>query len=256
MSTLENASAVLKLFAHEGASLRQPGLSFSDVASRLPLPKSTLSRLLVAMEGQGLLVRNPDNRLYSVGDLLLAVGSPYRMKPLVDLATPAMNRLTAEQACAGFICTLEKQHVRILAIFNGSPDRPLHYAAGHILPAAHTAVGRTLLAGYAERDIIERLVPGAAAHAAFSQHGLTRLLQRLTVVRRQGWSYARNESRPGQSELATSLTHPLRNESVGLCLTFPSLSDSNDFPHPLLAQLKSVTKRLAEKIGDESWQRQ
>ncbi|QWA12400.1 helix-turn-helix domain-containing protein [Sodalis ligni] len=253
MSTLENASAVLKLFAHESSSLPQQGLSFSDVASRLPLPKSTLSRLLVAMEDQGLLVRNPANRLYSVGELLLAVGGRQRAKPLTDVVAPALTALSDEQGCAGMICLLEKDYVRIVSVFNGCPHRPASYSAGHRLPAANTAVGRALLAGYSERDVIDRLVPGAAAHASFSQHGLTGLLQRLTVVRRQGWSYARNETRPDQSALATSLTHPLRNERVGLCLTFPSLSDGNAFPQHLLTRLISVTRMLAEKIGDPGW---
>ncbi|TKI06326.1 IclR family transcriptional regulator [Martelella alba] len=255
MSTLENASAVLKLFAREDVSLRQSGLSFSDVASRLPLPKSTLSRLLIAMEGQGLLVRNPVNRLYSVGDLFLAVGSPYHAKPLVDLVAPAVERLAALHDCAGFVCVLEKEHVRITSITAGHAERPDYFAVDHLLPAAHTAAGRALLSGYAERDIIARLVPDAPAYAAFSQHGLTRLLERLTVVRRQGWSYARNETRPDYSELATALRHPLRNERVGLCLTFPSLSDSDDFPHSLLTSLKAATQSLAEKIGDDDWLR-
>lgn len=253
MSTLENASAVLKLFTHENPALRQQGLSFSDVASRLALPKSTLSRLLVAMEDQGLLVRNPANRLYSVGELLLAVGNHHRAKSLTDLAVPAMAALTDEQGCAGSICLLEKDSVRILTVFNGGAPPQIPYTAGHQLPAAHSAVGRVLLAAYSERDVIERLVPAAAAHASFSQHGLTGLLQRLTVVRQQGWSYARNETRPDQSALATSLTHPLRNERVGLCLTFPSLSDGNAFPQHLLTRLISVTRTLAEKIGDSRW---
>ncbi|WP_213994019.1 helix-turn-helix domain-containing protein [Sodalis sp. dw_96] len=253
MSTLENASAVLKLFTHESSVLARQGLSFSDVASRLPLPKSTLSRLLVAMEDQGLLVRNPANRLYSVGDLLLAVGSHHRAKQLTDAAAPAMATLATEQGCGGMICLLDKGYVRIVSIFNGCPHRPVSYADGQRLPAAHTAVGRVLLAGYSERDVIDRLVPGAASRTSFSQHGLTGLLERLTVVRRQGWSYARNETRPNQSALATSLTHPLRNESVGLCLTFPSLSDSNEFPYQLLDRLKYVTRALAENMGDPSW---
>ncbi|XBS70796.1 helix-turn-helix domain-containing protein [Acerihabitans sp. KWT182] len=167
MSTLENASAVLKLFAHESAALSRQGLSFSDVANRLPLPKSTLSRLLVAMEDQGLLVRDPANRLYSIGELLLAVGGNHRGKPLTELAAPAMAALSAELGCGGMICLLERGHVRILSVFDGGGRRSVLFRVGHRLPAAQTAVGRVLLAGYPERDVIDLVVPGAASHASF-----------------------------------------------------------------------------------------
>jgi len=252
MSTLENASAVLRLFAYASGATHRQELSFSEVANRLALPKSTLSRLLVAMEDQGLLVRNPANRLYSVGALLLAVGRQLPANPFTDMITPAMSHLTQGQGCAGFVCLLEQDHIRIVDIANGCPERPLSYSVGHRLPAAQTAVGRVLLAGYSEREVIERLVPGAAAHAAFSHHGLSHLLQLLAVVRRQGWSYGRNETRPDQSALATSLIHPSQQQSVGLCLTFPSLDHNDDFPHQLLFQLKSMTRMLAEKMGDQS----
>ena len=59
MSTLENATSVLKLFSRQGVSQGHPGLSFSDVVSSLQLPKSTVSRLLMTMETQGLLERDP-----------------------------------------------------------------------------------------------------------------------------------------------------------------------------------------------------
>ncbi|XBS70797.1 hypothetical protein ABK905_06715 [Acerihabitans sp. KWT182] len=49
------------------------------------------------------------------------------------------------------------------------------------------------------------------------------------------------------------MTHPQRNETVGLCLTFPSLSDGSDFPHQRLARLKAVARGLGEKIGDPDW---
>lgn len=45
MSTLENASAVLKLFNRSGLTHGQPGLTFTDVVEALGLPKSTVSRL-------------------------------------------------------------------------------------------------------------------------------------------------------------------------------------------------------------------
>lgn len=76
MSTLENAAAVLTLFVQPGTDALPESPSFSDMARRLTLPKSTLSRLFIAMESQGLLARDPHNRHYRVGHLLRSLNPP------------------------------------------------------------------------------------------------------------------------------------------------------------------------------------
>jgi len=119
MSTLENATAVLKLFSRQGVSQGHPGLSFSDVVSNLQLPKSTVSRLLVTMEGEGLLERDPNSRLYRIGKLLLAISSHYLSTPLVDATSPYMTQLSQLTQCTGYVSILEGRDIMIMRMFPG-----------------------------------------------------------------------------------------------------------------------------------------
>lgn len=134
MTTLENAAAVLKLFSKQGISQGHPGLSFSDVVENLKLPKSTVSRLLMTMETQGLLERDPDSRLYRIGKLLLAVSSHYLSAPLVDLASPYMTQLSQLTQCTGYISMLEGRDIMVMRMFPGRTYLQVVTPAGSLCP--------------------------------------------------------------------------------------------------------------------------
>ncbi|TCV94346.1 IclR family transcriptional regulator [Biostraticola tofi] len=255
MSTLENASAVLKLFTADGTGLYPLGLSFSDVASHLQLPKSTVSRLLIAMESQGLLSRNPNNRLYTIGDLLLAVGSNYLSRPLAEIAASGLFPLASQYQCTAYLSRLENDRVYVIDFFHGHPSMPLPFSRGESLPAMQTAAGRALLSAFTESEVMARLISRDACRGVFDKPGAARLWQRLSLVRRQGWSFSRNEAREGVSALATMLSHSARRENIALSLTYNSAGENDTFPEEMLASLKSVTRQLADKIGDDSWRR-
>lgn len=251
MSTLENAAAVLTLFAELGAEAPQEGLSFSEMARRLPLPKSTLSRLLIAMETQGLLARDPHNRHYSVGHLVRSLSPPaplLRPATLAERAAQALHQLSARYRCTGYLCMLHRDRVHIVDRFQSSTAAPAVYAVGRHMPAMNTAAGRALLACCSEREVIARLMPRQSRPGGFYQPGIVRLLQRLSLVRGQGWDFNRNDTRPGYSALATALADSERREQIGLCLSFVNAGDKGAFPADKLAGLQSATRMIAQNL--------
>ncbi|BAE73911.1 hypothetical protein SG0636 [Sodalis glossinidius str. 'morsitans'] len=213
------------------------GLSFSDMARRLPLPKSTLSRLLVAMESQGLLARDPHSRLYSIGHLVRSLNPPV-----------PLHQLSARYRCTGYLCVLHQDRVHIVDRFQSSAAAPAVYAVGRHLPAMNTAAGRALLACFSEREVIARLMPRQNLPGGFHQPGIVRLLQRMSLVRGQGWDFNRNDTRPGYSVLATALADSERREQIGLCLSFVNAGDKGAFPVDKLAGLQSATRMIAQNM--------
>lgn len=222
MTTLENAAALLKLFSKKGVRQGHPGLSFSDVVENLKLPKSTVSRLLMTMETQGLLERDPDSRLYQIGKLLLAVSSHYLSAPLVDLASPYMTQLSQLTQCTGYISMLEGRDIMVMRMFPGRTYLQVVTPAGSLLPAHETAIGRAILSRYSDEEVRERFSGNYEAHSVNAPKSLDVLLSRLAEVRLSGVSFANNETLLGISTLATSIFNKHRNELVGLCLSFPS----------------------------------
>lgn len=255
MTTLENATAVLKLFNRTGVSQGQPGLTFTDIAQALDLPKSTASRLLAAMESEGLLERDPDTRCFHVGHMLLTLASNYLSTPLVDGASSLMARLAAESRCTGYISVLEGREVRVMRMFQGRMFIQVITPPGSRLPAAETSVGRAILSRYSD-DFVRQLYAGAwQVNSPNSPQTVEQLLAELARIRQQGWALARNETLQGISAVSTTITNKHRGETIALCLSFPSQDPSSPYSSPALDALQIVTRQLAGKYGDCAWQR-
>lgn len=76
---------------------------------------------------------------------------------------------------------------------------------------------------------------------------------RLAEIRQTGLSFANNETLQGISSLATSIFNKHRNEIVGLGLSFSSPSEGKGIPDGIKDGLIAVTRKIAEKLGDDDW---
>ncbi|EFE98211.1 IclR family transcriptional regulator [Serratia odorifera] len=253
MTTLENAAAVLKLFSRQHMTHGQPGISFSDVVQQLALPKSTVSRLLQTMENQGMLERDAQNRMYKIGRLLLTVSSHYLSTPMVDNAAAGMVQLSGLTSCTGYISMLDGSEIVVMRVFPGRHFLQVVTPVGSRSPAAETSVGRALLAREDDAQVAERFAAGYRVASPNAPQTLAALLQKLAQIRQQGWSLARNETLQGISSLATTVTNKHRSETVGLCLSFPTQSVEQPFAAEVLLELMTVSRQLAEKLGDDYW---
>ena len=90
MSILDGVQSVLSLYA-EGAA----ELSFTEVAARLAMPKSTASRLLNQMQNYGMLDQDSATRRYRPGALLAqAVRAGMAATPLDEACRAVLVRLS------------------------------------------------------------------------------------------------------------------------------------------------------------------
>ncbi|ANI29496.1 IclR family transcriptional regulator [Yersinia entomophaga] len=252
MSTLENASAVLKLFSKQNVMHAHPGISFSDVINQLGLAKSTTSRLLMTMESEGLLERDPDTRLYHIGRLLLSISSQYLSTPLVDMAASMMIKLSQITRCTGYISALDGQEIMVLRMFQGQQFLPVVTPVGTRSPAAETSVGRAILARQSDDEVREHF-GSYKPRSANAPQNLAALLDKLATARQVGWTFARNETLQGVSSIATNISNKHRSETIGLCLSFPSSDEPPFYPSEYVEALISTTRLLAEKLNDDYW---
>ncbi|WP_192983212.1 IclR family transcriptional regulator [Pseudomonas sp. EggHat1] len=254
MSTLENAAAILSLFAQRQTNFSQPGISFSDVVAQLELPKSTASRLLKTLESQHWLKRDPHTRHYHIGSLLLKVAGFYLSTPLVESTAMAMRRLDHLSICTGYIAVLEGCEGRVMRALPGKHFMHVVTPVGALSPAAETSVGRALLARESDEQVRSHYAEGYRVQSPGSPQTLDALLKELARIRSRGWSLARNEILPGISSLATTVCNKHRSETVGLCLSYPSLSEGQPCAPEVLAALIAVSRTLGETLGDSYWE--
>jgi len=252
MTTIENATAVLRLFNQSGLMQGQPGLTFTDITTALNLPKSTVSRLLSTMESQGLLERDADSRRFYPGDLLLSLASSYLSTPLVDGASSMMARLATDSSCTGYISMLEGRDVMIMRMFQGRMFIQVVTPPGSRLPAAETSVGRAILARYSDDYVRNLYADEWRVTSPNAPQTLPLLLAELERIRARGWAVSRNETLQGISAIATSVSNKHLGETVALGLTFPTQSLEPLSSSFALDALQRVTHRLADKYGDRT----
>jgi DNA-binding IclR family transcriptional regulator len=70
-SVLQNGFAVLRCF-----TVDEPLQGVSEIAAKVDLHKSTVSRILATLEGEGLIERDPDSRRFRLGMGVIALAGP------------------------------------------------------------------------------------------------------------------------------------------------------------------------------------
>lgn len=148
MSILDGVQRVLALYA-EGAA----ELSFTDVAQRLSMPKSTASRLLNQMQHYGMLDQDAASRRYRPGLLLSqAVRAGLAATPLDDACRKVLARLSADSGLTAYLSTLNQRETVVLQRLNGSHPVQVLSPPGSRRAASGTAMGRALLSRLSQAE--------------------------------------------------------------------------------------------------------
>jgi DNA-binding IclR family transcriptional regulator len=132
----------------------QPSLSLGELAARLGCSRSALFRITYTLTSLGFLTQDTMRKTFSPGPALLRLGhGSGAARPLVEAALPALEALRDATGCAAHLGVLEGREVVYLLRLGGAPAI---VQVGSRLPAHATAMGRVLLAGLAEDDLLER----------------------------------------------------------------------------------------------------
>ena len=178
---VERAVAVLNYLA------ANPGerFSLSEIARDLGLNKATLHAILGALTEVGYLSRDPEQKTYSLGPALVAIGnSALATFSAADYALPEMQSLTDE---LGLHCVASTSiHDEILILTRTGTPRPfgINVQPGQRLPLA-PPLG-TVFVAWSDDERIETYL--AKVGPAASKERLERYRRAITAVRARGYS--------------------------------------------------------------------
>jgi len=199
VQVVSRTAAIMRaLSAHPG------GLSLTAIATEVGLPRSTVQRLVTALEIEGLVdAKGPNGgtRLGPTVSSLLAtahadmvVFGRHQLKTLLDAVNETSSIVTSVNAKSMVLETMTAEHSLRVVLSQGS-QAPLYATAG----------GKALLSLY-EPGTVERLF--GTRLEAFTPHTLTTraaLIAELEQIQNCGIAMARNEFTQGLSSLATAV---------------------------------------------------
>ncbi|GAA2202483.1 IclR family transcriptional regulator [Sinomonas flava] len=197
-SPISNAIAVLRCF-----SVDEPLIGVTDIAARVGLHKSSVSRILATLESEGLVERDEPTRRYRLGLGLIAVAGPL----LADLderrvAYPVLRELTERTGETSALLKWNGQEaVSVEQI--PSPHQVKHTTTlGTRYSTAVSASVQVFLAAEQPERARALLRAGTVALAETDDAGLEAFARRLAEVSQRG--YALNYGETSVEEVGVS----------------------------------------------------
>ena len=199
---LAKGLAVIESF-DAGSSL----MTLSDVARKTKLSRGTARRLLLTLVDLGYV--GFDGKRFSLRPRVLNLGFAYlHSQDLWQLAQPYMVELVEQVHESCSIATLDGTDIVYVArVPTSARIMSINLGIGTRLPAFATSMGRVLLAGL-PNDQVLRLLEQAAPLPRYTPKTLTdapAVMREIETVRKQGWAIVDQELEAGLRSVAAPI---------------------------------------------------
>ncbi|MEL4072422.1 IclR family transcriptional regulator [Ochrobactrum sp. GPK 3] len=142
---------VLRAFTPE-----RPRWTLSQLAEALETTRSAIFRTVYTLANDGCLLLDERNHTYSLGPAVLRLSYGYlATRELVEVATPVMERLRDRTGWAAHMGVLDGTSVLYVLRLPSLQGNASIVHVGSRLPARSTTMGRVLLAGLSEAELIQ-----------------------------------------------------------------------------------------------------
>ncbi|WP_173934333.1 IclR family transcriptional regulator [Chelativorans sp. Marseille-P2723] len=246
MKSLDSAMRVLTSLMEE-----QQNFGVSELAGRLGLPKSQVSKVLATLRRHGLVQQDPVTRRYSVGLRAYALGSRFiTYDRLSRESLPIIRSLVEETGHSARLSVRDGDEAIYLIGVEGPHFIDTGWHAGTWLPWHATSAGRILLA-FMEEEEVERIIAakGMAPVTSYSVSSHSRLKTVLARARKRGYDVQRNETTIGLGTIAVPIFGEQQRVVGALSLVFPeTVVDAGEEPE-LASILHGRARVLSMRMG-------
>ncbi len=198
VQSIDRAFSVLRSLASGPAGV-------SEIAERVTLPKSTVSRLLATLEELGAVEQITAGGEYRIGWTMIELSAAARPgRSLISLARPHLAELTRLTGEAAGISIPDGTDMLYLDQLTPDSELQVRDWTGHRIPMHAVPSGQIVLAF--DNDIAERVM--ASPLQSFTPHTLTTvaaLRKRLANVRTNGYAWALREFAPEMNSVAAGI---------------------------------------------------
>ena len=246
IKSLDRAMEVL-----EFVSERQ-GMALSTISAEMRQSPSTIYRVLVTLEGRGLVEFDAREQLWHVGPRAFMIGARFlRRSSLVERARPVMRRLmeaTGETANLG----VEKEG-QVLFVSQVETDAAIRafFPPGTLSEMHASGIGKALLAQMDEARLARRLAGGLEA---FTENTLTEreaLIADLRQIRARGYSYDDEERNIGMRCIAAPVFDAGGEAIAGLSVSGPTSRVTGEDLNRLIRPVMEAARELTGAIGGQ-----
>jgi DNA-binding IclR family transcriptional regulator len=238
VQVIARAATILRALEDENS-----GLSLGQIAQRVNLARSTVQRIVAALETEKLVIAATPNGRVRLGPTIMRLAASVR-SDFISLARPFLERLSAELEETVDLSTVKKDHLVFIDQVIGSHRLRTVSAVGETFPLHCTANGKAYLAQLTD-TAVEALI--GKIYQPRTPKTITQyqdLLVDLAGARRAGVAFDREEHTQGICAAGVALHDPLGN---AVAISVPVPTHRFQGRQALIAE-----KLLATKHGLES----
>lgn len=241
VQSIERAFAILRTLATGEAGL-------TDIATRVELPKSTVARLLGALEAEQVVGR-ADSGAYTLGPGIELIAPRHTARrSLVDIAQPFLRELTERTGESSGLDTWVDGWIHFSDNSTTEHDLQVRDWTGESGRAHSLPAGLVILAHSSQREIERYLKEGLASVTANTVTDADELRARLQQVRSAGYAWGFEEFAEGINSIAAPVFGPDGVRAAlrvhGPAMRFPNPNRAHDIGLEVL----DVANRLSDLL--------
>ncbi len=235
---------ILDVFGNNGGDM-----GVTEVARRLSMNKSTVTRVMATLEGGGYLYQLPDTRKYRLGSKILTLSSMMLSKmDLRTVASPRLQHLSSvtNESVALWI-TDDDLHRLCIARFDGTQELKTAYVVGSTFTLHAGAAGKVLLAFLPEEDqekVFKRMQSSPKELRVVDKNALR---HELKIIREQGYSLSVGEV----IDIFSGVGAPVRDQSGKVVAAIGISGLSTRFTPETIKKYSQLAKETGLLISQE-----
>jgi len=226
------------------------GLSQSDIAERLALPRTTVYRLLGTLVTRGLLRRDPLRKVYCLGFRCFEMArQAYAMPDLVAAAATELRTLRDLTGETTYLATLEGAEVVSLERYDGAHSERSAAALGQRKPLYCTSQGKAILSALAPdaRDALVREL----TLKPLTPHTITerrKLQAELRVIAARGWAMDDEEIVLGVRCVGAPVVDPQGTARGAISVAGPAWRVTRERAELLGPEVAEAARRIGSQL--------
>jgi len=181
-------------------------LGVTELADRVNLPKSTVARLLSALDNQGAVTQDDTGGEYRLGEGLLEIaGATQPGRNLVATARPHLIELMEATGETAGISVLDGRSIYYLEHVEAEGDVQVRNWTGEIAPLHAVPSGLVILANISERRLDKYLSGDLIAVTPWTIVEPDAIRERLVTIRSLGYAWVYEEFAEGINSVAAPI---------------------------------------------------
>ncbi len=244
VQSIERAFSILR-------ALSVGPLGVTDLADRVSLPKSTVARLLAALDDQGAVTQNEPGGEYRLGEGLLEIaGAAQPGRNLVAGARPHLIDLVESTGETAGVSVLDGRRIYYLEHVEAVSDIQVRDWTGESAPLHAVSSGLVIMARWPRSKLdkyLKRTLEVSTTHTVVDPDAIR---ERLATIRDLGYAWVYEEFAEGINSVAAPVIEPEGTVQAAIHVHGPAYR----FPdpghtHDIGVQVVDAARSLSESLG-------